>query len=95
MVDNSIQLITKHPLENKLACYVYSFITITYKVTYMIYTAICTYDGGVTTPTRPVSGEKHSSSGNLEILPGIRRLGNCSGKYDIVPGIIARKISEV
>ena len=42
--------------------------------------------GGVTTQRRPVSGEKQNSFGNLEILPGIGRLGNFSGKYDIVQG---------
>ena len=41
---------------------------------------------GLTTLTRPVSGEKQNFSGNLEILRGIRRLGDFSGKYDIFPG---------
>ena len=46
---------------------------------------------GVDTVTRPVLGEKQDSSGNLEILPGIGRLGNFSGKYDIVQGHFRKK----
>lgn len=40
------------------------------------------YVQGVTTLTRPILGEKQNSSMNLEILSGIRRLRNFSGKYD-------------
>ena len=39
---------------------------------------------GVTTLRRPVSGEKQNSSGNLKILPGIRRLKTSSGKHEIM-----------
>ena len=41
--------------------------------------------------TRPVSVEKQNSSGNLEILSEIRRLGNFSGKYDIDQGHCRKK----
>ena len=43
----------------------------------------------MTTLTRPVSGEKQNSSGNVEILQGIGKLWNFSFNYDIF-----RDISE-
>ena len=41
---------------------------------------------GVTALKRAVSGEKQIYSGNLEILPGIRKPGKFFGKYEIFSG---------
>ena len=46
---------------------------------------------GVTTLTRPVSGEQQNFSGNTEMLPGIGRLQKISGKHEIIPGHEAGK----
>ena len=39
---------------------------------------------GVSIPRRSVSGEKQNSSGNLKILPGIKRLGKFSGRHEVM-----------
>ena len=46
---------------------------------------------GVTTLTRPVSGEQHNFSGNMEIFPGIGKLEKISGKDEIIPGHCMKK----
>ena len=51
--------------------------------------------GGGGNSKKPVSRGKQNSSGHLEILPGIRRLGNFSGKYDIVLGYYRKNREDV
>ena len=49
---------------------------------------------GVTTPTRPVSGEQQNFSGNMEIFPGIGRLEKISGKHEIISGHCMKKAGQ-
>ena len=46
---------------------------------------------GVTTLTNAVSGQSQNCSGNLEISPGIGKLGYFSGKHAIIPGHCRQK----
>ena len=50
---------------------------------------------GVTTLTRPVSGEQQNFSGNMEILPGIGRLEKNSAKHEIISGHCMKKSGQV
>ena len=49
---------------------------------------------GMTTQTRPVSGEQQNFSGNMEILPGIGRLEKFSGKHEIISGHCMKKAGQ-
>ena len=51
-------------------------------------------NGGVTTLTRPVSGEQQHFSGNMEILPGIGRVEKISGKHEIFSGHCMKKAGQ-
>lgn len=44
--------------------------------------------------TRPFRGEKQSSSGNLVISPGVGRLWNFSGEYDMFLGHCRQKVKN-
>ena len=49
---------------------------------------------GVTTLTRPVSGEQQNFSGNMEMLPGIGTLQKISGKHEIISGHCMKKVGQ-